>query len=273
VAPTAVPSLDPTVPPSMSPTTSPSAKPTESPLAPTLRPTAAPTTNRVAAGSGPGSFVETKHQPLAVRGAVPEAVGGDAATFYVFIGCGVLIVLGSAICCFGIAVHFNTKKNTLRYHVHSALPRHGPPAPAMALRPPVLSNVQTMSADSMVAPFPNPMDAVTASPERDGFALDLFTAPTGSLNPILQEKAGDVEVEQNADPELDDIVSPRLNEQTPSAPDCDDEEEWELTSCSTSTAPDGIGDEIETVPQRVAPSPIDVHGSCHVTSYLNAEHI
>ena len=101
-------------------------------------------------------------------------------------------------------------------------------------------------------------------------------------DPILQESAVDVEVEQNADPELDDIVSPRLNvmpndnESVISVPDSDGDEEWELTSCSTSTAPDGDDgrtewvesealsvvdgvDGIETMPQRVTPPPIDVH--------------
>ncbi len=87
-------------------------------------------------------------------------------------------------------------------------------------------------------------------------------------------------MEENVDPELDDIVSPRLNamadcnESVSSAPHSDGDEEWELTSCSTSTAPDGddgrtewveseapsaVDDGIETVPQKVTPPPpIDV---------------
>merc|ERR1712141_117502 len=76
--------------------------------------------------------------------------------------------------------------------------------------------------------------------------MDLYTAPNGSLNPILQQNVLDVEVEDNGDPELDDIVSPRLNAAVsdhedsvrtpPDTPHSDENEDWELTSCSTSTA-------------------------------------
>merc|ERR1712242_313084 len=164
------------------------------------------------------------------------------------IACGVLIIFGAVICCFGIFVHFATKRNSLKYgHCHnnsrSALPHHGqqglhgPPAPAK----PALSNVHTMSGLS----GHYPMNQV-ASPEPDGFTMDIFTAPTGSLNPILQEKVGDLKVESNGDPELDDIVSPRMclppnvkvdgNESNSSAPESDGDEEWDLSSCSSSTA-------------------------------------
>ncbi len=108
--------------------------------------------------------------------------GEDAATFYVFMACGVLIVLGAAICCFGIFVHFTTKKQNLRYRSHSVLRHHGPPRPA-------LSAVNTLSVDPTVAPMAGPMAGQPpmprmVPPERDGFALHLFTAPTGSLSVI-----------------------------------------------------------------------------------------
>merc|ERR1712141_206795 len=69
--------------------------------------------------------------------------------------------------------------------------------------------------------------------------MDLYTAPNGSLNPILQQNVLDVEVEENGDPELDDIVSPRLNAAVSDHEDSvhsNENEDWELTSCSTSTA-------------------------------------
>merc|ERR1712083_221939 len=123
---------------------------------------------------------------------------------------------------------------------------HGPPAPHCVLP---LSNVNTLSADSRMTGLgglPPVGHSMHRSPEQDGFAMELYTAPSGSLNPILQQNVLDVEVEENGDPELDDIVSPRLNvvenanadsaRTPPDTPQSDENEDWELTSCSTSTA-------------------------------------
>lgn len=80
---------------------------------------------------------------------------------------------------------------------------------------------------------------------------------------------GDLKVESNGDPELDDIVSPRMslppnvavhidgNESDSSAPESDGDDEWDLTSCSTSTAtaPGGDNRNIEDLhedPQSVS---------------------
>merc|ERR550525_592527 len=275
------PSLDPTASPIMI-TMIPSKEPTvnnrfsDDALSPSVTPSVAPSvaasegmesTEEPIATTSSDSMSETQsvnEEQFVVQGV--ESVdsnlvsnpGADATTFYVFIACGVLITLGALICCFGIFVHFSTKRKHLKYHQRPELPHHGPPAPG----PPALVDVRTLSGDSVVtrdrmaAQYPIPK---VPSPEPDGFTMDIFTAPTGSLNPILQqENVENVEVEQNVDPELDNIVSPRQSvapnvnvnvdgdESIGSVPESHGDEEWDLTSCSSSSDDHRDGNDIET---------------------------
>merc|ERR550525_476046 len=276
------PSLDPTASPIMI-TMIPSKEPTvnnrfsDDALSPSVTPSVAPSvaasegmesTEEPIATTSSDSMSETQsvnEEQFVVQGV--ESVdsnlvsnpGADATTFYVFIACGVLITFGAVICCFGIFVHFSTKRNRLKYHNRIVLPHHGPPAPI----PPALINVRTLSGDSVVVAsdrmatqYPIPK---VPSPEPDGYTMDIFTAPTGSLNPILQqEHVNDVEVEQNVDPELDNIVSPRQsvppnvnvdmdgNESIGSVPESQGDEDFDLTSFSSSSDNPRDGDDIQT---------------------------
>ena len=171
----------------LSPTISNMETPTETPtVAPTMAPSVS--TKTLTVPTTPTLQMENE-QELVVQGVASQNViesvdNGDAATFYVFIACGVLIIFGAVICCFGIFVHFATKRNNLKYghcqnQSRSVLQHHGlhgPPAPAK----PALANVRTMSNDSQFGAVAGHYSVnKVPSPEPDGFAMDIFTAPTG----------------------------------------------------------------------------------------------
>ena len=193
--PTNVPTNFPTQPPtitpepSKSPTDSPSTRPTRSP---SMRPTQPPTsTSFVNAGTDRPNLLTTTDSGIPALKS-QSVSSPDSSLYWVLIASGILVIIGSIICCFGIFIYYTSRQRRLvdeiritmdkqKNYGSVAIPMQGIPSVRSVASTESHSQLTNVSQSTKSKISNKSQSSIPSSVSKDGISPNALTIPQKGL--------------------------------------------------------------------------------------------